>query len=145
MSIFNTTPMKCCRCRNQHTGADRVDLPSKRFAGATDSTCPKCGCKSYFDCTPQIAWCWASGLIEIGDELPSGVPLEIARGPKYAIRPQLEVYARHGQGESTGKLLVPGIPEANDQLEAVQALEKWLDWINTRKHRDGVRFSKGSK
>lgn len=95
--------------------------------------------------TPQIAWCWASGLIEIGDELPSGVPIEIARGPKYALKGQLEVYARHGKGESTGKLLIPGIPEADDQREAMQALEQWLDWVNTRKPRDGVSFSKGSK
>jgi predicted nucleic-acid-binding Zn-ribbon protein len=139
------TPMKCCRCRNLHTEADRVHVPSKRFANATESTCPRCGSKSFYDMTPQVAWCWASGLIEIGERLPDGGPIEIARGPEYALKGQISVYARHGQGESTGKLLVPGIPESEDQNIALHALEQWLDWINKHRPRDGVVFSKGSK
>ncbi len=147
MSIFSATHMKCCRCRNQHTGADRVDLPSKRFAGVTESTCPKCGCKSYFDCTPQVAWCWASGLIEIGDAMPPDSPngggaISIAKGPKYALKGRMEVVARHGIGASEGKLLVPGVPEADGMHAKGDALSKFLAWCNKSKPRDGVIFEK---
>ncbi|WP_246610158.1 host nuclease inhibitor protein [Comamonas fluminis] len=92
--------------------------------------------------TPQIAWCWASGLIEIGAELPSSNAIEIARGPHFAINGQVSVYARHGYGESKGKLLVPGVPEAADQAEGLEALSQWLKQINKRKPRDGVVFAK---
>lgn len=144
MGVLNTF-MKCCRCRHQHTGADRVDVPSKKFANATESTCPKCGAHSFYDMTPQVAWCWASGLIEFGNELPSADAIEIARGPHYAIRGQVGVHARHGYGENKGKLLVPGVPEAANQLAGLEALDRWLKQINRRKPRDGVIFSKEVK
>ena len=144
MSTSNTL-MKCCRCRNQHTKADRVDVPSKRFSNATESTCPKCGAHSFYDMTPQVAWCRASGLIEFGNELPSADAIEIARGPHYAIRGQVGVHARHGYGENRGKLLVPGVPEATNQLAGLEALDRWLKQINRRKPRDGVIFSKEVK
>ena len=141
MSTLNI-PMKCCRCRNQHTEVDRVAVPSKKWANATESTCPKCGGKSWYDMTPQVAWCWASGLIEIGTELPSSNAIEIARGPQFAIKGQLGVYARHGHGNNAGKLLVPGVPEAANQAEGMKALSQWLKWINKRKPKDGVIFAK---
>jgi hypothetical protein len=147
VNIFNR-PVKCTRCRNQHSESERIPKRNKKFADlvVNDSTCPRCGGKSYYDCTPQVAWCWASGLIEIGESMPStGTPLEIARGPKYSLEGQLSVFARHGMGDSHGKLLVPGVPEVDNQRAAVRALEQWLDWINKRRPRDGVVFSKGSK
>ena len=141
MSAFNI-PVKCTRCRNRHTTSERVDVPSKRWANATESTCPKCGCKNWYDMTPQIAWCWASGLIEIGTELPDSNAIEIARGPKFALKGQVSVVARHGYGETEGKLLVPGVPEAENQAAGLEALYQWLKWINKRKARDGVVFAK---
>lgn len=144
MNMLNT-PMKCCRCRNQHTAAERVDVPSKKWADTTESTCPKCGARSFYDMTPQVAWCWASGLIEFGNELPNADAIEIARGPHYAIRGQVGVHARHGYGDNKGKLLVPGVPEAANQLAGLEALDRWLKQINRRKPRDGVIFSKEVK
>lgn len=144
MSILNT-PVKCCRCRNQHTHAERVDVPSKKWAEVKESTCPKCGARSFYDMTPQIAWCWASGLIGIGNELPGAGAVEIARGPEYALKGQVSVHARHGYGDSKGKLLVPGVPEAKDQQEGLEALSQWLKQINKRKPCDGVTFSKEVK
>ena len=149
---FNNTPVKCCRCRHQHTTGQRVDVPSKKFLGldATDSTCPRCGGKSYYDCTPQVAWCWASGLIEIGDAMPPDAPdgggaIPIATGPKYALKGRISAVARHGIGASAGKLLVPGVPEAEGMRAKGDALSAFLAWCNKSKPRDGVVFDKGFK
>ena len=80
-----SAPVKCTRCRHACVLSDWLDVPHKKFAGCTDKVCLRCGCKSYFDMAPQVAWCWANGLIEIGDYLPPDGPdgsgaIEIARG-----------------------------------------------------------------
>ena len=143
-------PVKCTRCRNTHMESERslVSCGQSDGIAMSESVCPRCGCKSFYDCTPQVAWCWATGLIEIGDALPEDDPdgggaIEIARGPKFALKGQLSVYARHGKGASNGKLLVPGVPEADDQHAKGTALGEWLAWCGTRKSRDGVTFAKG--
>lgn len=141
--------VKCTRCRNVHKEADREQRLNSKYKGlsVTDSCCPCCGCKSYYDMTPQVAWCWASGLIEIGDALPqenrdgSGA-IKIATGPKYAIEGQLAAVARHSRGTDTRQLLVPGVPEAESQWGKLAALEEWLARLNKRKSRDGVVFAK---
>jgi hypothetical protein len=64
-------PIKCPRCRHQCMESEWQDKPIKcSDISATEKVCPKCGCKSYYDMRPQVAWCWASGLIEIGDKAP---------------------------------------------------------------------------
>jgi hypothetical protein len=115
----------------------------------TEKVCPKCGCKSYYDMSPQVAWCWASGLIEIGDKAPDnkadGGVIVIAHGPKNALKTVLEGVARHGKGASAGVLLVPGVPEAANGSDAVDALTAWHDWCakrNGHKGRYGVEFVK---
>lgn len=123
-----------------------LDVPSKVFIGCTEKTCPRCGCKSFYDMTPQVAWCWASGVIEIGDTAPEdsddgGGAIVIAEGPKSSLRGCLEVMARHAYD---GRLLVPGVPEAETQREAADALGTWLDWCakrNGRRSSDGVTFA----
>lgn len=53
-----------------------------------------------------IAFCWASGLIQFGDQVPDGA-IEIARGDDQVVREIIEVTSRHAyDGKS---LLVPGI------------------------------------
>ena len=150
MSSINI-PVKCCRCRNEHMDRDRPRKPMRVSEGAigmSTSVCPRCGCSTFYDLRPQVAWCYASGLIETGDAAPcdnadcSGV-IVIARGPKYALKGQLGAAARHGMGASKGELLVPGVPEADSQKEKADALEQWLSWLNRRKPRDGVIFAKG--
>ncbi|WP_245704060.1 hypothetical protein [Oryzisolibacter propanilivorax] len=134
-----------------HTEADRISRPRPRRSTGdiqwSDLVCPRCGCKNYYDCTPQVAWCWASGLIEIGDSLPPNEPggsgaIEIAAGPKYALKGQLSALARHGKGASAGMLLVPGVPEAEGQRAKGDALALWLAWCSRPKSRDGVSFAK---
>ncbi len=145
-----SAPVRCCRCRHEHGERARVSVPRKTKPGAiqmSDTACPRCGCKSFYDITPQVAWCWASGLIEIGDTLPTDGPkgggaIEIARGPKFALKGQIDVVARHGKGESAGCLLVPGVPEAEGQKAKGDALAAFLAWCNTRKPKDGVVFNR---
>jgi hypothetical protein len=113
-----------------------------------DSVCPRCSCKSYYDHRPQVAWCWASGLIEIGDSLPAsdtdgGGPIIVARGPKAPLVARLKTLAREGLGASRGKLLVPGVPEAPDETAKAQALASWLTWCGKGRASEGVVFTKG--
>ena len=141
-----STPVKCTRCRHACDLSDWLNVPHKKFSGCTEKACPRCGCKSYYDMTPQVAWCWATGLIEIGDSLPPDGPdgggaIEIARGPRCALEARLAVAARHGQGASRFKLLVPGVPEAEGQEAKGDALAEWLAWCRKSKRSDGVTFS----
>lgn len=73
-----------------------------------------------------IAFCWASGLIQFGDQVPDGA-IEIARGDDQVVREIIEVTSRHAyDGKS---LPVPGIPEAKNQAEGIDALERFVRWI----------------
>lgn len=145
--------VKCTRCRHEHMESERIERPRPRRSTSAlqiyDRVCPRCGCKSYYDCTPQIAWCWASGLIEIGDAMPPDSPdgggaIPIAKGPKYALKTSLGVLARRGQGASRGKLLVPGVPEAETRDAALDALLAWLTWCGKR-HGRVVTFLRGKQ
>ncbi|EBR4567284.1 host nuclease inhibitor protein [Salmonella enterica] len=81
------------------------------------------------------AYCWASGLIEFGNTLPEGT-LPIIVGEEKQVRDVVGVLARHAYN---GDLLVPGIPEAADQNEACEALERFcarLIYTNKRKTRN---------
>lgn len=72
------------------------------------------------------AYCDASGLIAFGPSVPEWA-LPIARGPLNTLRERVEVVARHAyDGHS---LLVPGVPEAEDQMQAVEALIAFRKWI----------------
>lgn len=85
------------------------------------------------------AYCYASGLIEFGRSIPNGA-LIIARGPAKQLREFIETQARHGyrtrkvRGRvtkipGTEYLLVPGVPEAPNQIVGGNALRQWCDWI----------------
>lgn len=87
----------------------------------------------------MIAYCYASGLIEFGAKLPDGA-LPIAHGPAKALREFIEAKARHGYKSEkiygrltkiagTDCLLVPGVPEAPNQTDAVDSLMAWQRWI----------------
>lgn len=85
------------------------------------------------------AYCWASGLIEFGGITPPGA-IQIASGREADLRKTLDMLARHGKGASAGKLLVPGVPEAETEAAASDALAKWLEWCASTKPR-GVKFA----
>lgn len=78
-----------------------------------------------------VAYCWASGEIEIAAEtedfeVPEGV-IAFARGEDGALRARLSARARHGYD---GRLLVPGLPEISgeDLSQALDSLNQWLGW-----------------
>lgn len=73
------------------------------------------------------AWCFSDGVIFYGHETPSGA-IELLHGGEAGVRKRLSVLARHGYVD--GVLLVPGVPEAEDQSEAAKALAQWLDWCS---------------
>lgn len=142
--------VKCTRCRHQCMESQWKWKNTGSSGGifTSQAVCPKCGCKSYYDMRPQVAWCWASGLIEIGDSAPktaadgSGA-IVFAQGPKSELQTTLGALARNGLGASEGKLLVPGVPEAPSQQAGADALFAWLQWCakgNGRKARGGVEF-----
>jgi len=86
---------------------------------------------------PFVAWCWATGLIEMGTPPESLIAVNrgaipFATGPKASLVAEVEVAARHGRGASTGKLLVPGIPEAADEEAGLAALEAFVAWCANR-------------
>lgn len=89
------------------------------------------------------AYCFASGHIEFGRSVPSGA-LPIARGKAKALRDLIDATARHGyrtklvKGRPTkipgsDHLLVPGVPEAPDQDAALDALSRYVSWLNSHK------------
>ena len=39
---------KCCRCRTVNPEDEAVKRPHKKFSGATEDVCPKCGASSYY-------------------------------------------------------------------------------------------------
>ncbi|HGB3609919.1 TPA: host nuclease inhibitor protein, partial [Salmonella enterica subsp. enterica serovar Eastbourne] len=78
-----------------------------------------------------------SGLIEFGHTLPEGA-LPIITGKEKDVRDEVEVLARLAYN---GDLLVPGIPEAADQNEAREALERFSRVIQERlKHPNKRKF-----
>lgn len=45
---MSTERVKCCRCKNQHSSSERIDVRDKRDPALRHSTCPRCGAHSFF-------------------------------------------------------------------------------------------------
>jgi len=85
------------------------------------------------------AYCWASGEIEFGYTVPEGA-LNIASGPELVLKREIEVKARHAYHSDV--LLVPGLPEAIGDLDAVMALIAWVEWAKPSWERAGLTVSR---
>lgn len=73
----------------------------------------------------QIAYCYASGQIGFGKRCKSGT-LPIAR----VSENDQEAFEAHCRLSYDGKTwLVPGVPEAPDQIAGVDALERFRDRV----------------
>lgn len=81
--------------------------------------------------TTQIkSFAWRSGLIGFGREIPKGALPILDSNGKPISRRRLDPLARHAyDGKS---LLVPGVPEAEDDMTAMLAFERWVNWIRER-------------
>jgi len=84
----------------------------------------------------MIAYCYASGHIGLGDEIPDGA-IEICRGTARIVEHEIAATSRLSYGR---KPLVPGIPEAVDQEAARDALKLYLLWLKQRE-RPGFRVA----
>jgi hypothetical protein len=97
--------------------------------------------------TTHYAWCWRTGLIEIGpippaDGIDEGGVIVFARGRAAALTRVIETLSRHGYD---GRPLVPGVPEASTASAAVDALIEWVDMCakgNGGDDRSGVVFGR---
>lgn len=144
MSKANDILVKCTRCRNVHMESQRVSKKNLQH-GWDDLRCPRCGCNSFYNMQPQVAWCWRSGEIQTGDAMPlnnsdgSGA-IKIAEGPKSELELMLNVLARSSRTHPGW--LVPGVPEAEDGDIAIDALIEWIDRCATPKSKSwpGVKF-----
>ncbi|KAF0810415.1 hypothetical protein A167_00695 [Alcanivorax sp. S71-1-4] len=75
------------------------------------------------------AYCWRSGRIEIGDRVPEGAN-HIASGQEDMVRQQIQGTARLAYDNKT--FLVPGVPEASTEDEAITALCRYVQWLGQR-------------
>lgn len=74
----------------------------------------------------MLAYCWRTGRIDFGRSVPEGA-IKIAQGPSKKLKPLICAVARHAYDGKT--LLVPGVPEADTDDHAADALERFIDWI----------------
>ncbi|MFB5082503.1 host nuclease inhibitor protein [Raoultella sp. C349492] len=72
-----------------------------------------------------IAYAWASGLIQFGTKVPNGA-LPIISGQEDDVKNIIMVIARHSR--TNNDLLVPGVPEAPNQHEGMNAFIKFTRW-----------------
>ncbi|BAE49259.1 hypothetical protein [Paramagnetospirillum magneticum] len=86
--------------------------------------------------TTIFAYCYASGQIEFGPRVPQGA-LAIAKGREDALRDLMCGTSRHAYDGET--LLVPGVPEAPNQMAAVEKLIAFCDWLAER-NTEGVEI-----
>ena len=70
------------------------------------------------------AYCWRSGQIEFGEDIPEGA-IKIGKGA-LTIK-NVKTRARHAYDNKT--LLVPGVPEAEDDIEALKALSNFCNFV----------------
>lgn len=70
----------------------------------------------------HFAYCWRGGVIEFGPRVPGGA-LPVDRGTERSVRRRVEPLARHAYDGRT--LLVPGIPEAESDVAAYEAYQRF--------------------
>ncbi len=71
------------------------------------------------------AFCYRSGQLKFAKKVPEGVII-IAENITRTQRDKLAIRARMAYDNKT--LLVPGIPEADSDDEALDALHRWKNW-----------------
>jgi len=77
-----------------------------------------------------FAYAWRSGLLEFGSTVPDGA-IKIGRLGSGVRKADIEALARHSRTVK-GQLLVPGVPEALDDTEAVDALIRFESMVKER-------------
>lgn len=78
------------------------------------------------------AYCWRGGVIEFGRRVPTGA-LPLDHGTERSVRDRVEPLARRAYQK--GVLLVPGIPEAETDVAALEAYERFVALIRRKRRR----------
>lgn len=81
----------------------------------------------------ECAYCWRSGEIEFASieaDIPDGAILFYKHTSKEKLHEAVSVCARHAYDEET--LLVPGIPEAENDKQAIEALLRFRSLLEER-------------
>jgi hypothetical protein len=79
----------------------------------------------------KYMYCYRSGDVYFGFRVPPGA-IVIAKNPDLTDHEwQERMTARCRHGYEPGVLLVPGIPEATTDDEAMNALVKFTEWCNS--------------
>ena len=78
----------------------------------------------------MYAYCWASGEIGFDKSIPNGA-LPIKKNCSKRDIEKIQVRSRLSYDGKTH--LVPGIPEAENQDEAYEALQRFKDFVNMEK------------
>lgn len=77
----------------------------------------------------SVAYCFRSGEVEVSRSAPQGA-IALLRGRASALRDAVQATARHSR--KAGELLVPGVPEAASDNEALDAAAAWAKWVAKR-------------
>ncbi len=83
--------------------------------------------------------CWRSGLVFVCRRVPSGA-IQLVSGHGRRLNRVLSVCARHAYDGKT--LLVPGVPEAETDLQAVEAVRQFKQILLERLARGPHRRTK---
>lgn len=87
----------------------------------------------------MIAYVWRTGLVEFGSPTPDGA-LKIAEGKGQKFRNSVQVKCRLAHPSYVNGIkqpqqyLLPGVPEAESEKEALEAIEKFRNWIEGYSH-----------
>lgn len=140
-------PIKCTRCKRIGMHSELEDVYSKKYGGCYEKVCPKCSCRSYYDYSPWFAWCWPSGVIEMGSTPPADKPdgsgcIVFAGGPRCELEGVIRTVAQRDYRDGT--LLIPGTLNADaDTVEIVRAWIEQCELSNAKFAKRGVRFLAG--
>ena len=84
----------------------------------------------------ETAFCWRDGKIGFASRLPKGAML-LFRGPSEKLRDLLSTKSRHAYDGVT--LLVPGVPEAENEGEAFKAVCRFRAWVRKSPSAEGMK------
>ncbi|MFA6966098.1 host nuclease inhibitor protein [Bosea sp. (in: a-proteobacteria)] len=70
--------------------------------------------------------CWRSGEVEVVSRAPAG-SVTLMRGPRKRLEKLLSACARHAYDGRT--FLVPGVPEADTDQQALDAVERFQRFL----------------
>ncbi len=79
-----------------------------------------------------VAYCWRGGDIQISRRLPKGA-LKLGSAHGTRLKKAISVCARHSYDGHT--LLVPGIPEADSDTDAMEAVQRFREQLSRRLER----------